>query len=340
MKTIKNYLKKTLSLIALAIFFVGCKTISSIQIEVLQPANITLPSETNRVLLLNNWSTSNHNDFKNPLQKTLFQLDTLTSQNIIAYLASYLNESPRLDTSIKIDLMFYRQAKDLFQPMAWEDALLLGKLNKTEIILSLEGFSILDSIVRIPYFDGYSYSTYTKLKLVINTLWRIYYTEQEQVFLKWWQHDTLYVNEIEQAKQYYELIESLQGRNWLGEQIAMQVASKTADKIVPLWKTVDRVLFSTLNTEMQQALSLAYSNKWLQAATIWQKYGESQNATLASAASHNMAVVCEVQGKLDLALIWAEKSMNYQFSDITYAYIKQLKLRFEQEAILNKQFGQ
>jgi hypothetical protein len=52
-----------------------------------------------------------------------------------------------------------------------------------------------------------------------------------------------------------------------------------------------------------------------------------------------MAVVCEVEGKLDLALEWAEKSLLKKYNTLTYNYINDLRLRIEEIKLLNHQFG-
>jgi hypothetical protein len=90
---------------------------------------------------------------------------------------------------------------------------------------------------------------------------------------------------------------------------------------------------------LNHANNLAFQNEWINAAIIWKKYTASNNATIASSACHNMAVVCEVEGKLDLALEWAEKSLLIKYNTLTSNYINDLRLRIEEIKLLDYQFG-
>jgi hypothetical protein len=318
--------------------FVGCKSIGTVQIEVMKPAEIVLPATINKLLLINNWSTQ-QTGLTNPNQKNKYQLDTLTTQNIIQNLGVYLAESPRLDSAQFLNQMIYRQAKDLFKPIVWDDVNRLCQASQTDALLSLEAFGMVDSLVRMTYFDGISYTSYTNLKLLVSSMWRIYDAENQQVFLKWWQHDTLYFSNIENINQYYHVIESEKGKAWLANSIAEKVALKTSDKLAPYWLTENRYYFNIYTDEMMKAAGLAQRDKWIEAARIWQIMSKNKHTYIASAACHNMALVCEVQGRLDIAVVWLEKSLTKQYNQISYDYMKLLKKRLNEEEILDKQFG-
>jgi hypothetical protein len=319
--------------------FAACRTVSSIQIEVVKPASVILPDQVNNVLVVNNWSTMAEPVFTNPIQKAVYQLDTTASQQIIKKLVDELEASPRLDSAKYIAQMFFRQPKDQFKQMEWADVERLCHMAHTEAMVSLDGFAIIDSLLFAYYDDGYGIKPYNFIKLTVNCLWRVYYPDKEEFLLKWWQTDELELPDVQSVKHYYEIIGSNEGRNWLLDLITNKVALNTSDKLVPYWLEVERYLFYTTQPELNHANNLAFQNEWINAALIWKKYADYKNATIASSACHNMAVVCEVEGKLDLALEWAEKSLLIKYNSLTSDYINDLRLRIEEIKLLNHQFG-
>jgi hypothetical protein len=332
-------LRKLFFFLSIAIAFAACRTVSSIKIEVVKPASVILPDHVNKVLVVNNWSTMADPEFSNPIQKAVYQLDTTASQQVIKELVYQLEASPRLDSAKYISQMFFRQPKDQFKQMDWPDVTKLCQIANAQAMISLDGFAIVDSLMLVYYDDGFGIQPFNFIKLTINSLWRVYYPEKEQFLLKWWQTDELELPDIQSVNQYYELIGSNEGRNWLVDLITEKVALNTSDKLVPYWLEVERHLFYTTQPELNHANNLAFQNEWISAALIWKKFADDKNLTIASSACHNMAVVCEVEGKLDLALEWAEKSLLKKYNTLTYNYINDLRMRIEEIKLLNHQFG-
>lgn len=332
-------LQKLFLFLFIGAILTACKTVSPIQIEVIKPASVILPRQVNKVLVVNNWSTTADPDFSNPVQKAAHQLDTAASQKIIRQLVYELEASPRLDSAKYITDLFFRQPKDQFKQMDWPAVAKLCTIANAEVMISLEGFAILDSLVLVYYDDGYGIRPFNFIKLTVNSLWRVYYPNEEKLLLKWWQTDQLELPDVQSVNQYYELIGSDEGRSWLVDLISDRVALNTSDKLVPYWLEVERHLFYTTQPELNYANNLAFQNEWISAALIWKKYADDKNLTIASSACHNMAVVCEVEGKLDLALEWAEKSLLKKYNTLTYNYINDLRLRIEEIKLLDHQFG-
>ena len=89
---------------------------------------------------------------------------------------------------------------------------------------------------------------------------------------------------------------------------------------------------------MKIAANYAYNDEWLKAAAIWQGLVQDENKWLSGAACHNMALACEVQGKLDLAKVWAAKTLQKYNNSITINYLRILDRRIKEEDVLNQQF--
>jgi len=59
---------------------------------------------------------------------------------------------------------------------------------------------------------------------------------------------------------------------------------------------------------MKQACLEASNNRWREAAMIWKELSGHKNKSIAAKASFNMALVCELEDKLELAQSWAIKA--------------------------------
>jgi|GEM_PF-6941666 len=318
---------------------VGCKVVGTVQIEVIKPAGTILPDQVNNLIVLNNYRISANDSFSNSIQKAHYLLDTLTSSKIMDQLVYFLNESPRIDTCLNYPAVIYRQAKDRWKPIAPADINRITEMYQVDAVLSLEGLGIIDSLVRITQFDGYSYSSYNLLALFVSSVWRIYLPQSETNLDKWVQRDTLFVSEIISLNDFRETIKTQDGLDWLSYKIASQVAPKVSDKLVPYWIPVQRDFFYNQQTEMQVAANYAYRDEWLKAAAIWQKLSTDDDSWISGASCHNMALACEVAGKLELALIWEKKALEKLSNYTTQNYYRLLEYRIKEAELLNKQFG-
>jgi hypothetical protein len=79
-------------------------------------------------------------------------------------------------------------------------------------------------------------------------------------------------------------------------------------KIIPTWTPVERMYYTTDNKDMREAEKFALNSDWLKAAEIWNKQTKSQNLLTVAEATYNMALACEMEGKLDAAIDWLVRS--------------------------------
>jgi len=79
-------------------------------------------------------------------------------------------------------------------------------------------------------------------------------------------------------------------------------------KIIPTWLTVERLYYKSNNQNMLLAEKYALNNEWLKAAEIWNKQTRNKNPRMAAKACYNIALACEMEGKLDAAIDWLVQS--------------------------------
>lgn len=81
-----------------------------------------------------------------------------------------------------------------------------------------------------------------------------------------------------------------------------------ASRLIPSWLKVERFYYKSNNTSMLEAEKFALTNEWLKAAKIWNDNTKSKNPRIAAKASFNMALACEMEGKLEPGIDWLVKS--------------------------------
>ncbi|MDA3894193.1 MAG: DUF6340 family protein [Salinivirgaceae bacterium] len=317
----------------------GCYTLGTVEIEVIKPAKIVIPAQVSSLVIVNNSLLYPIGEFKNEIQKGLFKLDTTSTQLLVAQVNNILNESPRFDTCILMNDIYFRNSGNLLQPIDWDYVQSICKSHKADALLSLEAFGIVDTIQKYSYYDGFGYTLYKSLELNVNSMWRIYQASERKIVEKRIHRDTLFFDQISSKNGYQNAIKQQRAINYLANEIALSGAVKIADRIAPYWQPVMRDFYIYESEEMRAAAKFAYSDDWKKAALIWKGITKNKNARLAAAACHNMALVCEVEGRLDLSQKWLEESIKNYSTYITVQYLKDIKYRISETDKLNKQFG-
>lgn len=114
-------------------------------------------------------------------------------------------------------------------------------------------------------------------------------------------------------------------------------------KLIPTWLPVERLYYRSNNQNMLLAEKYAFNNQWLKAAEIWNKQTKNKNVRIAAKASYNMALACEMEGKLDVAIDWLIRSYsilkqnNEEHKANCQRYITVLALRKKEIEKLGKQ---
>jgi hypothetical protein len=225
------------------------------------------------------------------------------------------------------------------QPILWDGVNRLCLKYKADALLSLEAFGIDDVVINGIYFNGDEYYTYSSLALIVNSMWRIYLNDEKKILEKRIQRDTIFIDEIGSKRKYLDAVTKPRVINYLANKISINISTQVADRMAPYWQPVSRYVYVYTDEKMQQAAKLAYANNWRGAAYIWNPLTKSENKKIAAASCHNMALVCEVEGKLDISVKWLNKAITINNTEVSQNYLKQIILRKKEALRLDSQFG-
>lgn len=326
-------------LFILLLSFIGCTSYSTIHIEVVKPAKIAIPANITDVSFLNACLLSNGKEISNPGQKARYQTDSIVSCYLLNEVAAIVNESPRFNSCKYHKGLLFKDHSKLLSPMTWDPIESICYNDSTNAVLSIEAINLKDTMIWRKYFDGYNSYSERNFALVCSTLWRMYDFNIQQVTDTKRFVDTVYINEFSSEDDYARSLRYPKSREWLAYVLTKELAEKIAGRFAPYWIKVQRDYFDNGNDEMMIASNLAKNDDWKKAAQVWQKNVENENKKIAAAACYNMALACEVQGRLDLCQVWLEKSMAIFPYDIAKNYMAVLKYRLKEEELLNEQFG-
>ncbi len=309
--------KRTLLLaIVFCLTLIACQTASYIQIETLEPAKITLPSEVKKIVVLNYSASPNRSETRK-VYNLIRKIDSVTAPECVNGLRETLQESPRVEISTPYGNRVLRSTITE-DSISWNFLTKICKEFNAQAIIVLQQYSS-DWTQKTRYVEGET-DYFIRPNLVdVACSWSIYYPDSQQVvyqqFLKYENVD----NDFEQI-----------------QTVSYAMGTDFAKQISPLWNETYRIYYITENYVMQTAAGFAQKEEWEKASAIWKRYSHHPNKRIAAAACYNMALACEMNGKLDLAADWASKSVALK-NNAARNYLNILQKRIENLQLVEEQ---
>ena len=254
-----------------------------------------------------------------------------------------LELSPLMDSVILDTLLYKNLSADSLKEVGLIDPGFIHDLcvkYGTKGVISLDEISLFDTLEIRPLFVRSEEIENTRgiianEKVWPGTQWRVY-SDSGLVLVDYTFNDTLAWQGIDINEEYAVnklplLIDMLP--------MALQYSGETFGKLIaPYWTEVKRVYYTSGSSEMKKAAKLASKNDWLAAATIWNAQSTDHNPVLAAYAAFNMALSCEVMDKIDLAMVWINKSWELNESEVTRMYADILLKRKRNKNKISRQF--
>ena len=103
--------------------------------------------------------------------------------------------------------------------------------------------------------------------------------------------------------------------------------TRYAARISPVWVKVSRTYYIKGHDDFKLAKNKVRTSDWEGAMTLWEKHTGDSDEKIAGYACYNMALGCEVNGKLSDALNWAKKSYEIYPKSSSRAYINVITQR-------------
>jgi hypothetical protein len=209
-------------------------------------------------------------------------------------------------------------------------------IDSTDALLSLEYFNISDTIFINTAISGFCRINYI---IFLKTLWKLY----DPFNLKLDDFYTL-SDTLRWTGYGYDYWDALTNFPYAEDMIINAFNSsgtKYAKRIAPYWADgINRFYFVTGNKKFRLAKKYVRNDKWLDAAELWKPLTDNRDKKIAARAAFNMALACEIQNRLDLAVVWINKSDSLNDNSATKKYMKVLKARLNVNSVLDTQLNQ
>jgi hypothetical protein len=329
------------------ILLFSCKT-TQVSVEILKPAQITIPSQIKSIAIINGSTPSKRERAKNIMEGIITGevpfVDKRAAEQCISGVANRLQDSPRFKSAILPGIQVKGTGTRQFPaPLEWDYVEEICKNNNVEAIAVLEVFDSNNTYSQTEREakrkDGDKEIKYTEyiaqLNIEIEAGWRIYYPYKQEIIDQNIYHDARSWNNAsntpKKAQAGLPMLETAvsDAGYYAGQQYAIRIS--------PMWQWVSRQYYKKGNADLELASRKAKVNDWKGAAEIWQKHVNSSDPKIGGYATYNMALACEMDGDLECALDWAQKSfVNFNNKSARY-YVNILKRRINDQVRLREQ---
>ena len=111
------------------------------------------------------------------------------------------------------------------------------------------------------------------------------------------------------------------------KQVATETGKAYGERLLPYWIRVKRDYYLKGNDALKTAARKAQSGNWEGAAELWKKESANPDTKIAGRASYNYAIIHEINGDLDEAIKWAQKSYEDYNERLALSYVRILQDR-------------
>ncbi|HEX4851020.1 MAG TPA: DUF6340 family protein [Puia sp.] len=342
-------MKKPLYFILVSFIFFSCRSTELVYISVQAPAPVTIPPYIKNVGVVNRTTVSDQSKPIDVVDK-LFSLEGVNldkdgARSTITGLTDELQRNTRFAVVKDLTNANLRtNTPGLFQaPLPWDVVEKICQENGTDAIFVLEMFdtdskinytanpSSMNTVLgRVPTLEQQA-----TMRTLVKTGWRIYDPSNKLILDEYpiSRELTYTARGINPAVAAQGLI----GRKDAVKEAGNKVGQCYALRILPVWLRVSRDYFVRGSDNFRIARRKAQTGNWNEAADLWQKETTNPSKKTAGRACYNMAIISEINGDLDKAVEWAQKSYENYNNRLALHYVKILQNRQANNEVLKDQ---
>jgi len=333
------------------IVFVLCNcATSSIGVQVLIPAEITIPQHIKKVAVINHSLPTKENQKWNVIEGILTGErifgDREGSENCLQGLVNQLNSGPRFTASL-ISNMDIRGTgtREYPAPIDWNIVDGICKSVGADALIALETFdsdfniqkSTRNVTKKVDNKDITVVEHYADLRINVNCGWRIYDLSTRTIIDQKSFMDTKVFNA--KGNDPDNAVANLPDKRYAINQSAVYAGSRFGIRISPSWRNESREYYIGKVEEFKQTKRYVQHNDWDMAIEIWEKMTTNPDKKVGGRACFNLGIAYEMKGDFNTALAWMKKAY-YDFGlKQASTYINILNRRIVDQQRLNEQLG-
>jgi hypothetical protein len=331
-------MKKYSIVLFAALAIASCKT-QELYLNVVEPAPVTVPSYIKSVGVINRSMPTDETKAIDIIDKALSlegaNLDKEGAQESIKGLSDELLNNSRF-TEVKTlnDIDFRTPKLTLFpKPLTWEIVDQICKETGTDALFSLEKFDTDTRIsysnrkvdIKTPFGTIPGLEHQADMETIVKTGWRIYDPAGKAILDEYVYQESI----VFSGKGINPLLAAaaLIGRKDAVNEVSNKAGHGYAFRIIPFRLRVTRDYYVKGTDNFKIARRKAQMGKWDDAGILWEKETANPSIKIAGRACYNMAIINEINGDLDAALQWAQKSYEDYNDKLGIRYVRILENR-------------
>ncbi|HEY4798761.1 MAG TPA: DUF6340 family protein [Bacteroidia bacterium] len=338
-------MNKFLLLILTAVVFSSCRT-NLLYISVQSPSPVTISNEVKRVGIINRSIPEDQrlNAIHQAISLENSEMIKEGSAQSLQGLKDALTSNGRFEFINILDTVkLTTPGGGIFPaPLTWDRIDAICTQNKLQALFSLEVFDVelkvqprsIPTNVTNP-MQVVNAVEQVNLNTIVKTGWRIYDPRIKKVLDEFPLSHSM---SFQIGGNPLTTVENIAGRKEYVKQTANKAGHIYADRIIPHWFRANRDYFIRGGSyDFKVAKRRARAGNWDGAADLWKKNTTSPRRKTAGRATYNMAIINEINGNIDEAISWAQKSYEDYGIRLALNYIHILKTRRAQENLLDIQ---
>ncbi len=311
-------MKNVTCIILLTILFTSCKT-NELYINVLQPAPVTLSPDIKNIGIINRSIPTDETKLLDALDKTLSlegtDLDREGAWESIAGMTEELKSNERFNEVKPLNDINFKASRIgiLPPPLAGRIVDSICAVTGTDALFALERF---DTDTKVSYSSAGKVETKlgnipllgleVSMETIIKSGWRIYAPAGTGIL-----DEFSFAESLDFTARGINLIAAagaLKERKNAIKEVSRNAGHTYAMRILPYRLRVTRDYFVKGTNNFEIARRKAQTGKWDEAGKLWELETANPKMKIAGRACYNMAIINEINGSLDDALGWAQKS--------------------------------
>jgi len=345
-------MKKTGIFSGLILFLTGCVSYTTVELDVLKPADTQIPVEIASVVVVDNaypFRITDTTVHKVNLPDSTFAIDTVWVDEFDSLAVQAMGEAledRQFFDSVYVEKKDFNPKED-GKPMRPLRASVVDSLCRhynAQAVISLDHYDYGTTLEVIELFESYM----ATLDVRNSTYWKLFDHVNRELVDVHLQQDTIFWDYTER-----NISRAISGIPPIREALsdaAVHAGEKYAGYVAPTWTTVERVMFKQGHPLFPRAASLAGRGNWEQAARMWYHVYEENGGRVKARAAFNLALAKEVLGDFREAAAWGYRALE-EYEDLGALAVSQpeketardfyLKLaqRIQEKKKLDQQYG-
>ena len=334
------------------LFLTGCVSYTTVELDVLKPADTQIPVEIASVVVVDNaypFRVTDTTVHEVNLPDTTYAIDSVWVDEFDSLAVQSMGEALEarqfFDSVHVVKKSF--NPEEGGKPMRPLRASVIDSLCRhynAQGVISLDHYDYGTTLDVIEFYDNYM----ATLDARSSTYWKIFDHVNGELLDVHLQHDTIFWDYVER-----DISRAVSGIPPVREALkdaAVHAGGKYAGYVAPTWTTEERVMFKRGHPLFPRAASLANRGNWEEAARMWYHVYEENSGKIKARAAFNLALAREVVGEFREAAAWGYRALE-EYEDLGSLAVSQaeketarefyLKLarRIQEKKKLDEQYG-